>query len=430
MVAAALVALPRGGGPGASSLAEGAGFVSAAQAALWKMERERGVPDKEAWTAAANASIALLEAHRAAPPGAILGVRANRTAHDYYRKEERKGIHDPDAVHVDNILDLNAKASARELAKRHATKIASVREAYEGRHIPARHVVEDENTYAEHDLGKMLGKAHGDERGAEQATRGAVAIPTPLSGSPASRAEERDQARRAREIQEEADQKKILAKEEAARKEAKEVVKKWEEKHQVHSGSSKDGAGKQDASSSLPENMAPSAAAAPASPDDEGVTIVRGDGKGVNIVKGTSHLAHPEGDTTAADKKEAAAGGRDTKKAAPGKEAPGMLCLRDGGLNDQELDDFTSSTVCVGWEIKRNIGLGDTVHMIKVSTYVCTCTCFACTNILHRAAAVELVPPKLAPSLVRFRVSLRRHALARLPLHVHLACACLSADRV
>jgi hypothetical protein len=99
MVAAALVALPRGGGPGASSLAEGAGFVSAAQAALWKMERERGVPDKEAWTAAANASIALLEAHRAAPPGAILGVRANRTAHDYYRKEERKGIHDPDAVH-------------------------------------------------------------------------------------------------------------------------------------------------------------------------------------------------------------------------------------------------------------------------------------------------------------------------------------------
>ena len=86
-----------------------------------------------------------------------------------------------------------------------------------------------------------------------------------------------------------------------------------------------------------------------------------GTGEEEGVVEGDAALGTVGGSATAA------AGGRDTKKAAPGNQAPGMLCLRDGGLNDQELDDFTSSTVCVGWEIKRNIGLGDTVHMIKVS---------------------------------------------------------------
>ena len=39
---------------------------------------------------------------------------------------------------------------------------------------------------------------------------------------------------------------------------------------------------------------------------------------------------------------------------------------QEGGLSDQQLEDFSSSTVCVGWHIKKGMGLGDTVHMIKV----------------------------------------------------------------
>jgi hypothetical protein len=318
LAAAALISLPHGGGPGAPSLAEEAGFVSAAQAALWKMERKHGVHDTEAWTAAANASIALLEAHMAAPPGGILAVQAERTSRVYYQKEETKGIHDPDAVHVDNVLDSNARKSARAHARWAATKKG----------------VEEEDDYKDQDLGRLLGSAHADERGAVQATR-VLAAPVGSADAPESA---REKAYHARELEEKAKEAKILAKAESARKEAHDIAEERKVKPAAAISSHEDAANHKTASGTPGGTVPSAAAAAPTSPSDGNVTSVKGE-----------------------------ADSESTKGAATGKVAPGMLCLKDGGLNDQELNDFTSSTVCVGWEIKRNIGLGDTVHMMKVS---------------------------------------------------------------
>ena len=334
LAAAALIALPNGVGPGAPSLAEEAGFVSAAQAALWKMEQEHGVHDAAAWTAVANASIALLEAHKAAPPGGILAVQAERTSRVYYEKEEIKGVHDPDAVHEDNVLELNARKSARAHARWVATK--------KGVRLPE----EEEDAYQEQDLGRLLGNAHADERGAVKATR-VSAAPVSSADAPESA---REKAYLARELEEMAKQAKILAKEEAARKKAHEIVEERKVKPAAAISSHEDAAN-QETASGHPDGKVPSAAAAaPSSP-----TV----GKDVTIVKGEMPSAADAAPSTPSD--------GDAKKAATGKVAPGMLCLKEGGLKDQELNDFTSSTVCVGWEIKRNIGLGDTVHMIKVS---------------------------------------------------------------
>jgi hypothetical protein len=68
----------------------------------------------------------------------------------------------------------------------------------------------------------------------------------------------------------------------------------------------------------------------------------------VTIVRGSTHLANPR------------------NSSAPKTPNPGMLCLQDGGLSDDEMQAFAHSTVCVGWHIKKGMGLGDTKDMIRV----------------------------------------------------------------
>jgi len=40
-------------------------------------------------------------------------------------------------------------------------------------------------------------------------------------------------------------------------------------------------------------------------------------------------------------------------------ENAGLKCLQSGGISKGEIKKFQESTACVGWEIKRNVGVGD-----------------------------------------------------------------------
>mmetsp|Transcript_49146 Transcript_49146/g.100316 ORF Transcript_49146/g.100316 Transcript_49146/m.100316 type:complete len:185 (-) Transcript_49146:200-754(-) len=43
----------------------------------------------------------------------------------------------------------------------------------------------------------------------------------------------------------------------------------------------------------------------------------------------------------------------------------GAVCLEKEGLTKDEVKKFGDGTVCLGWKIKKNLGLGDTVHMVR-----------------------------------------------------------------
>ena len=148
----------------ASASTEGAEPYSAAQAALWAMERKNGIKNPAAYTAVANASIAALKARKALPPGGILHLNAKKSAKKYYSREESRGIMDPDAVHVDNVLDINARKSAAALRKVRETKAT---------HSSEHHVTwSDTDDYDYHggSISNMLQKAAGAIKGAVKTT--------------------------------------------------------------------------------------------------------------------------------------------------------------------------------------------------------------------------------------------------------------------
>ena len=47
-------------------------------------------------------------------------------------------------------------------------------------------------------------------------------------------------------------------------------------------------------------------------------------------------------------------------------ERAGLKCLQDGGIGESGLKMFEDSTVCVGWEIKRHVGIGQSGKIITV----------------------------------------------------------------
>jgi len=344
MAAAVLMAMPGGGPESFLGLEEtvqpSAGQFPEAQAELWNWERNKGIPHLEAYTATANASIAALKQRKVAPPGDILRIKAIQSEQKEFQAEAKRGIHDPDAAaHTPNILDINAKKSAEAYSKWQKLK--------------SNDLDEDEWDHSGRgSITKYLQAATDAEKAAVQVTE----RPFP---SVVDREHERYLKK---EAEQKAAEKVLLAKEEAARQQAAVAAKKefeakiaeakaatmkederkaaaqrnYEKIHDEPASVAPSKVVQNDKRNSIVSGVAPVTAAAHSSQDDD---------KGVTVVTGESTS--------------------DSTKAEAAKPKPGMLCLSEGGLSDQQLKDFSDSTVCVGWEIKRNMGLGDTVHMIQ-----------------------------------------------------------------
>jgi hypothetical protein len=317
MVTILLMAMPDDG-PAITSLSTGPdkevlayfkdSAPAAAQAALWKSERERGIKDPAAWTANANISIAALEAGKAAPPGAVLGRVAAASAERYYRMEEKHGVHDPDALpEADNILEIHARASSEAWRRK-------------------RGITGEDSDLERGSITKYLQQARDLEHGAVEVTE------HPLSNAHGSsddmEAQEMAHIKGAR-AREKAAEEKYLAKEQAARTIA----------------AGKSGKSSKDTVSAETHNeRSKTAEVASAKADHE----IKPTSEAVTIVRGSTHLANPR------------------NSSAPKNPNPGMLCLQDGGLSEDEMQAFAHSTVCVGWHIKKGMGLGDTKDMIRV----------------------------------------------------------------
>ena len=297
-------------------------------------------------------------ARKAAPPGAILGFKAIKSNSAYYHREAAKGIHDPDAEHQDSILDVNAKRSAQEHARWQKLKgvddpIARLNQTQHDdngglQHIRHRKIEEEKEEHKEVSIDGLLRSAQRDETSAEHETEKPLSDPSMVHLMTEQERINKEHARYvAEEAKQQAHEAAIVAKQDAARKAAAKVTFAEEKKQQAH-----------EATVVSKQNVARQSADIANS--------------GVTIVKGTTHLSHPPSAQSGKQTERKSNTTSDEKPKDAGKEhnnssnTPGMLCLTEGGLSDQELKDFSTSTVCVGWEIKRGIGLGDTVHMIKV----------------------------------------------------------------
>ena len=334
MAVAVLMATTAGDGS-ILSLGEKSAGPSAAQVELRKWERKWEIQDSKAYSTVANTAKSRVAHH-----DAFLRDKARASAQEAFEAEAKRGVLDPDAApHRQNILDLNAKRSDEVL-----------------RRVESRKLGEEDR--GKNSITKYL-------QGATTAVKAAAQITERPLPSILDTAHERYLKK---EAEHKAAEKAFVEKEEAARLKAQEVAEKGnrDEIIEATARAKKEDDRKAASQHSYEETQSGEARTVAATPkttaphdDINGVTIVKGTVSAVNAAPSTSddekHVSRivKRGSTS------------DSKKDDAAQPKPGMLCLSNGGLSDQELDDFSDSTVCVGWEIKRNMGLGDTVHMMK-----------------------------------------------------------------
>jgi len=335
MAVAVLMATTAGDGS-ILSLGEKSAGPLAAQVELRKWKRKREIQDSKAYSTVANATAKSRVAHH----DTFLRDKARASAQKAFEAEAKRGILDPDAApHRQNILDLNAKRSDEALRRVESRKLG-------------------EEDWEENSITKFL-------QGATTAVKAAAKITERPLPSVLDTEHERYLNK---EAEHKAAEKAFVEKEEAARLKAEEVAEKenTDEIVEATARAKKEDDRKAAAQHSYEENQSGEARTVAATPkttaphdDNDGVTIIKGTVSAVNAAPSSSdnekHVSRivKRGSTS------------DSKKNDAAQSRPGMLCLSKGGLSDQELNDFSDSTVCVGWEIKRNMGLGDTVHMMK-----------------------------------------------------------------
>jgi hypothetical protein len=338
-------------GPGDGVELEQNAGPSAAQAELWAFERRLHIKDPDAYTAAANASIEALKQHKAAAPGAILHERAAASEEKYYEMEIKKG------------RKYNA-ASAPNQRSPLSPIATNSKNAYYRWQI-MKGIYDPNNPYElEEDSPKTDSSWDAAEsrsivgylQNAKIAAKEAVQVTE--GGLPNRLSEENkiamDDAHAAAEKKvEKQEEDKVVAKEEDARKMASKREHEWETAHGVHDDPNPlepkqvTSAGKDEDANKKIVKVAGHAASSPA-------TKVKKDDETAIVDSHTSANAVPSHP-----------GDGDPAKAQAAPSNPGLDCLKQEGLNDKGLEDFSASAVCVGWKIKMGMGLGDTVHMVK-----------------------------------------------------------------